>query len=210
VKLIAAGRASDIFDLGNGRVLRRFKGGGDAEREALVMRHARGCGYPVPAVLELLDDGLVLERVDGPTMSAALRRRPWTLRRGSSLLARLHDELHAIAAPPALREVGAGDRLLHLDLHPSNVILSSSGPVVIDWTNAHRGEPALDVALTWVILATSGGRAGRLFLRWFLPRFDRDDLLRALPLAAEFRLADPNVSDPERQAVRRLLSRNPS
>ena len=210
MKLIAAGRASDIFDLGNGRVLRRFKGGGDAEREALVMRHARGRGYPAPLVLDVVDDGLVLERVDGPTMTAALRRRPWTLRRGASVIARLHNELHEISAPPALREVGAGDRLLHLDLHPSNVILSTSGPVVIDWTNAHRGEPALDVALTWVILATSGGRASRLFLRSFLPRFDQDDLLRALPLAAEFRLADPNVSDAERDAVRRLLSRNQS
>jgi hypothetical protein len=210
MKLIAAGRASDIFDLGNGRVLRRFKGGGDAEQEALVMRHARSHGYPVPLVLDVVDDGLILERVDGPTMTAALRRRPWTLRRGASLLARLHDELHEIAAPPALREVGTGERLLHLDLHPNNVILSSNGPVVIDWTNARRGEPALDIALTWVILATSGGRAGRLFLRSFLPRFDRDDLFRALPLAAEFRVADPNVSDAERDAVRRLLSRNPS
>jgi aminoglycoside phosphotransferase (APT) family kinase protein len=210
MKLIAAGRASDIFDLGDGRVLRRFKAGGDAEREALVMRHARSQGYPVPDVLEVVDDGLVLERVDGPTMSAALGRRPWTLRRGASLLARLHDELHEIPAPAALSELGAGDRLLHLDLHPNNVLLSSSGAVVIDWTNARRGEPALDVALTWVILATSGGRAGRLFLRWFLPHFDRDDLVRALPAAAEFRLADPNVTDAERQAVRRLLARHQS
>jgi streptomycin 6-kinase len=207
MKLIAAGRASDIFDLGDGRVLRRFKGGGDAEREALVMRYVRSRGYPVPLVLDVVDDGLVLERVDGPTMTAALRRRPWTLRRGSFLLARLHDELHQIPAPPGLRELGPGDRLLHLDLHPNNVIVSSSGPVVIDWTNAHRGEPALDVALTWVILATSAGRAGQLFLRSFLRRFDREDLLGALPLAAEVRLADPNVSDAEREAVRRLLLR---
>jgi hypothetical protein len=41
VKLIASGRASEIFDLGDGRVLRRFRAGGDREREALVMEHAR-------------------------------------------------------------------------------------------------------------------------------------------------------------------------
>jgi hypothetical protein len=80
MKLIAAGRASEIFDLGDGRVLRRFRAGGDPEREALVMRHARANGYPVPRVLEVAADSLVLERIDGPTMLADLWRRPWKLR----------------------------------------------------------------------------------------------------------------------------------
>jgi aminoglycoside phosphotransferase (APT) family kinase protein len=207
VKLIAAGRASEIFDLGDGRVLRRFRAGGDPEREALVMRHAHDHAYPVPRVLDVTADALVLERIEGPTMLHELRRRPWRLRRHASLLAELHERLHQIAAPPALPAAGPGDRLLHLDLHPDNVILSPSGPFVIDWTNARRGDPALDVALTWVIAATSGGPLGRLFLRWFLPHFNRADLLRALPTAAERRLADANVNDRERQAVRRFVQR---
>jgi aminoglycoside phosphotransferase (APT) family kinase protein len=207
MRLLASGRASDVFDLGDGRVLRRFKAGGDADREALVMRHARSRGYPVPQVLDVRGDGLVLERIDGPTMSAVLRKRPWTLPRDASHLARLHEELHRIPAPPQLPEVGRGDRLLHLDLHPENVILSPAGPTVVDWTNAHRGDPAFDVALTWVILATSGGRAGRIFLRSFLRRVDRAAVARTLSAAAEYRLADPNVSDAERRAVRRLVSR---
>jgi aminoglycoside phosphotransferase (APT) family kinase protein len=87
------------------------------------------------------------------------------------------------------------------------VILSPSGPFVIDWTNARRGEPALDVALTWVILATVGGPLARLFLRSFLPHFDREELLNELPAAADRRAADPNVTDRERQAVQRLVMR---
>lgn len=204
-RLIAAGRASEIFDLGDGRVLRRFRAGGDPEREALVMGHARRHGYPAPRVLEVTPNALVLERVVGPTMLEELRQRPWTLRRHASLLARLHERLHEIAAPATLQAAGTGDRLLHLDLHPDNVILSADGPFVIDWTNARRGDPTLDVALTWLIAATSGGPLGRLFLRWFVPHFDRDDLLNALPAAAEQRLADPNVSDRERRAVRRFI-----
>jgi aminoglycoside phosphotransferase (APT) family kinase protein len=78
--------------------------------------------------------------------------------------------------------------------------------VVIDWTNARRGAPAFDVAYTWVIAATSDGH-GPLFSSFvdhFLSHFDRLELLRSLPLAAESRMADVNVTDAERKAVRRL------
>jgi aminoglycoside phosphotransferase (APT) family kinase protein len=107
-----------------------------------------------------------------------------------------------------LAAVGSGDRLLHLDLHPANVILSPAGPVVVDWTNARRGDPAFDVALTWVIGATSSGlgRLGQAFLGYFLAHFDRAELLRVLREAAEYRTADRNVSDEERLAIRELLA----
>ena len=210
MELIAAGRASEIFDLGDGRILRRFKAGGYPEREALVMRHVEARGYPVPRVLEVREDALVLERVDGPTMLADLRRRPWRVRSHAAALAELHRRLHEIEAPPGLPEAGAGDRVLHLDLHPDNVILSPSGPVVIDWTNARRGEPALDVALTWVIMATSAGSGGRLFLRWFLPHFPGTTSCARCRLppsgASRIRMsASRSVS-----AVRRLLARQAS
>jgi streptomycin 6-kinase len=207
VKLVAAGRASEIFDLGDGRVLRRFLAGGDSEREALVMEHAWRNGYPVPRVLEVKSEALVLEKIVGPTMLAELRRRPWTLRRHAALLAELHKQLHEIDAPPGLEAAGPGNRLLHLDLHPDNVILSLAGPFVIDWTNALRGDPALDVAMAWVMFATSGGPFGRLFLHSFLPHFNHDETLAALPAAAERRIADPNVTEREQEAVRRLATR---
>jgi Phosphotransferase enzyme family len=200
MRLIATGRASEIFDLGDGRILRRFKAGGDPEREARVMRHARAHGYPVPQVLEVGADALTLERIDGPTMLQDVFRRPWRLRPYASLLADLHKRLHEIEALD-------GGRQLHLDLHPENVILSEGGAVVVDWTNAQGGEPALDVAMTRVILATSGGVPGRLFLRPFLSHFDLEEVRRALPTAADLRLRDPNVTEREQRAVRRLIAR---
>ena len=202
MKRLGAGRASQVFDLGDGRVLRR---GGHPERESAVMDHARSHGYLVPRVLEVREDGLVMERIGGPTMWDELRRRPWRLRTHAHLLGELHAQLHSIEAPPSLESAAEGDRLLHLDLHPQNVLLSAAGPVVIDWTNARRGAPALDVAMTWVIGATSAGALGRIFVRPFLSRFDRDEIERALPEAAERRLADPAVTDREREAVRRML-----
>jgi aminoglycoside phosphotransferase (APT) family kinase protein len=207
-RLIAAGRASEVFDLGDGRVLRRFKSGGDPAREALVMRHARDHGYPVPEVFEVTADALLLEKVDGPTMWEAAGERPAAVGQHAAVLARLHRELHEIQPPHGLAAVGSGDRLLHLDLHPANVILSPAGPVVVDWTNARRGDPAFDVALTWVIGATSSGlgRLGQAFLGHFLAHFDRAELLRVLREAAEYRTADRNVSDEERLAIRELLA----
>jgi hypothetical protein len=43
-----------------------------------------------------------------------------------------------------------------------------------------------------------------VFLRSFLPHFERAEVVRALPAAADYRLADPNVTGEEREAVRRL------
>ncbi|MDQ4081286.1 MAG: phosphotransferase, partial [Actinomycetota bacterium] len=207
VRLLAASRASDILEPDDGRIFRRFKGRGDPEREALVMKHVADHAFPVPRVLETRPDGLLLERIEGPTMFEDMKRRPWRLRRAARVLAELHRRLHAIPAPATLPAVGPGDAVLHLDLHPLNVLLAPRGPVVIDWTNARRGEPALDAALTYVIAATSGGRLGRLFARAFVAHFDPDHVARGLPAAVDFRLRDANVRDSEREAVRRLASR---
>ena len=102
------------------------------------MEYVRVNGYPVPAVEEVSDDGtdLVMERVEGPLMMVVLSRRPWTLRHHGIVLANLHRKLHEIAAPDWVGNFGDGDRLLHLDLHPLNVIMTAKGPMVIDWPNA--------------------------------------------------------------------------
>jgi len=188
-------------------VLRRYRGIGHPEREALVMRHARTHGFPVPEVFEVRDNAIVLERIDGPSMWTDLRRRPWRARSHMRLLAHLHVRLHEIEAPAGLRSAGEGTRLLHLDFHPDNVLLSPRGPVVIDWTNARSGPAPLDVAMTWVICATSGGPLAQTFVRSYLAQFDRDEIRVHLPAAAERRLADPNVTDDERGRVRGLLAR---
>jgi aminoglycoside phosphotransferase (APT) family kinase protein len=88
------------------------------------------------------------------------------------------------------------------------VILSPGGPVVVDWTNARRGDPVFDVALTWVIGATSTGLGplGRSFTEQFLTHFDREELRNALRSAADYRSADENVTEEERRAVRQLVA----
>jgi tRNA A-37 threonylcarbamoyl transferase component Bud32 len=165
--------------------------GGNPAREAELMERASAAGFPVPRIDEVRDDALVLELVDGPTMDEVLRRRPWLMRVHARLLASLHRQL----APTGL---------VHFDLNPTNVVLSTRGPVVLDWTNAREGDPDVDVALTYVILATSGGLLGRVFARLFARHVDVD---AGLDAACAYRIADPNVTDAERSRVRRLLLR---
>jgi aminoglycoside phosphotransferase (APT) family kinase protein len=50
-------------------------------------------------------------------------------------------------------------RLCHGDLHPSNIILSDHGPVIVDWFDASRGDPVADVARTSMTLLGDGVRA---------------------------------------------------
>ncbi|MFJ8754280.1 phosphotransferase [Streptomyces sp. NPDC102441] len=152
--LLGSGRTADVYALDGPWVLRRYRDGIDATGELAVMSYLSASGYPVPRIgppaEEALPAGLVMQRLTGPTLAEALLAGTVTESEGAQLLARLLRELHAI--PPRLSQ-DPEDRILHLDLHPENVILAPEGPVVIDWLTAGEGPPALDRAMTSLILA---------------------------------------------------------
>jgi tRNA A-37 threonylcarbamoyl transferase component Bud32 len=160
---------------------------------------------------------LVLEKLNGPEMQDLLR--PWNLGSHARTLADLHRRLHAIPPMPGLdTRFGEPTSLLHLDLHPRNVLMTSRGPVVIDWGNAANGPGQADVALMYVIGKTSRidgpawqGIVGPLFRDRFLGAFRAGaadaDFAQVLPAVAEWRKRDRNVTADERAAVDRLLAR---
>ena len=220
--LIGAGRNADVYDIGGGRVLRRYRDSQHAheiELQARVMVDARASGVPVPEVFEVTGSDIVMERAAGPTMLEALARRPWTARSHARSLARLHALVHQVPAPPGLpAPCGDDDRdrqvLLHRDLHPGNVILTSAGPMIIDWEGAARGPAIYDVAMTWVIIAFSevpeNGLAAAV-VRGVQGQFTRSFVRAAGPLdqawrtrAIGHRLLDPNVLPAERVRLERL------
>jgi streptomycin 6-kinase len=171
------------------------------------MRHVLERGYPAPRVFDVSGPDLTLERIDGPTMLDDLRRRPWGFRTHARTLARLHRELHAIAPPDFLR--GEGDAILHLDLHPANVMLGPRGPVVIDWANAARGPAGLDVALTAVVLAGTPVGPPLSWLRdrfvgAFLGEFAPAEWRVFLDRAVAYRRSDGNVGDKEKRNLTSL------
>jgi aminoglycoside phosphotransferase (APT) family kinase protein len=155
-RLLARGRDGDIFEFGAGRVLRRSRDGRSLEREARVMEYLGELGYPVPHIDEVRADGreIVMERIDGPLLMDTVTRDPRRLLRAADLLADLHDQLHAIAAPDWLPHLDDGDAILHLDLHPLNVMMDGDRAVVIDWANARIGNPLTDVATSYVLITT--------------------------------------------------------
>lgn len=63
----------------------------------------------------------------------------------------------------AAAEIPAPSRvtICHGDLHPSNVILTPDGPIVVDWFDASRGDPVADVARTLVLLDGTSETASR-------------------------------------------------
>jgi thiamine kinase len=47
-------------------------------------------------------------------------------------------------------------RLCHGDLHPSNVILTRQGPMLVDWFDASRGDRVADVARSLLLMVLDG------------------------------------------------------
>ncbi len=186
------------------------------------MDYVRARGYPVPKVEEVSADGtkLIMERIDGANMVDALTATPWKARRFGRVLADLHRQLHEMASPEWLAPApfGRGDRLLHMDLHPLNVMMSSRGPVVIDWVNAARGDPNTDVALTWALLSAgevpTNGVKGALvgvirsrFIRGFIGTYDAAAIAEEVDAVVEWKSKDPNLSESEVEAARDFARR---
>lgn len=192
--------------------------------EARTMEYLRNHDYPVPAVEEVNDDGtdLVMERIDGPSMVDYMSKRPWAIRRQGRVLASLHRRLHAIAPPDFLppAPVGVGDRFLHMDLHPLNVMIGAKGPVVIDWPNAARGDPLIDVGLAWVLMEAGEipsnpligavlGRGRAVLINGFLGHLemDLDSVKGKLREVVDFKVRDPNMSPGEQRAMWRVVEK---
>lgn len=232
--LLASGRAADIYDLGDGTVLRRYREQRDThgvDGEVRAMRHVGERGFPVPRVHSAGGTDVVMDLITGPTMLEALEAAPWKVIWHARRLARLQRRLARIKAPDWMLADAAesseprsgspsgsprGTRpqsVLHLDLHPMNVILSPKGPVVIDWTNVAGGPAGFDGALTFVVISTFatstprdriGQQVFARSFRWFRGKRVIDPFLGA---ACDHRLADRGILPAERIAVAAMRKR---
>ncbi|MFD9600005.1 phosphotransferase [Streptomyces sp. NPDC059970] len=215
-ELLGAGRSADVYALDEKWVLRRYRDGMDATHEWTVMSYLSAHGYPVPRLgprnAEAAPGELVLQRLTGPTMLQSLLSGDLSAAGAGTMLAGLLAELHTV---PARLSPHPEDRILHLDLHPDNVMLTDRGPVVIDWSNTREGVPAVDRAMSTLILAQVAVDAGapasagaRALLDALLPHFSASGGIpdRHLAEAASRRAANPTMSPREVALIGRATS----
>ncbi len=186
------------------------------------MTALRAAGLPVPHVFEAHDTDLVMEKVEGRSMLDELAARPWAARVLGRRVGELHHQLlHLDVAPPAdLPSVADGQRVLHLDFHPGNVMVHRQRLTIIDWTNAAVGPAGLDIATTWMLMATStiddvprairpiAGFLRNVFLRSYLRAANAGHEAEPwMRLACERRLVDPGTRPEEAERVRAFAAR---
>ncbi|MFB9659908.1 phosphotransferase [Glycomyces mayteni] len=157
---------------------------------------------------------MTMERLHGPTLAENLLTGRVAPRGAAAIMLDLLERLHRLPAPDWLpgetRGLDMNGRtILHLDLHPENIIETPAGPAVIDWTNAAAGDPAVDRAVSWTIIAELDPATLPID-----PAPLRDALARtvtpaALDTALRFRDADTGITPPERARARALAARLP-
>jgi hypothetical protein len=186
---IGEGAFADIHAWAPGQVVKLFKAAVPrrvGRHEARMTRAIFAAGGPAPEVLDEVTlegrFGIVLTRLDGPTLLQAYRSGAMTFEQAGAILASLYLSVHKTPPPPdvllprdwmdgALRVSGGivpkhiatgilalierlrpGDGLCHADLHPDNVIMTADGPRIVDWSGAVRAPAALDLASCHIML----------------------------------------------------------
>jgi len=136
--------------------------------------------------------GLVFDRVKQVSFAEQMLNNPDDVPRYLECMVRLHMRIHAqravqfaglnvrlmanIAATKLLdkrrkrdllgriADMPDGDRLCHGDFHPMNILGDVSQPVVIDWPDARRGDPAADVCRSYLLMKLHAAEIATTYL----------------------------------------------
>jgi uncharacterized protein (TIGR02172 family) len=183
---LGQGYTADIYPWGENRVIKLFQKGiseSSINREFSVSKLVETLGLNVPKVFERRQyqgrEGILYERIDGPTMTQAISQEPGNIKKFACKLAALHDVIHrkkGMGLPEQkdvlsrriyqtdllsvntkkkilhhLELLPEGSQVCHGDFHTNNIIISSHGAVIIDWMDGTCGHPLADVARTVLI-----------------------------------------------------------
>ena len=180
---IGEGAFADVHAWAPGQVVKLFKAGVPRRvswYEARMTRALFAAGVPAPEVLDEVTlegrFGIVLPRLDGPTLLQLLQTGAMTPEEAGAILATLGLAVHKTPTPPEalsildymesslrlpdaripehiangvlalIHRLPPDDGLCHCDLHPGNVMMTPKGPRLVDWTGIRRGGAPLDLA----------------------------------------------------------------
>jgi tRNA A-37 threonylcarbamoyl transferase component Bud32 len=194
VEILASGATADVVAWGEGQVLKLFREKAPYHaHEVAASQAAYRAGVLAPEVTHGLieidgREGIVFERVDGPTMAEYIAADPQRALRCGEQMAAFHWAMHSRDVSGILdvkdviewgidrasdldddekervRDLLAalpdGGKMVHGDLHPRNIIMAGTDehPVAIDWATGARGNPLADFARSWLL--------SRLWLQW--------------------------------------------
>ncbi|MEH2489437.1 aminoglycoside phosphotransferase family protein [Bradyrhizobium sp. AZCC 2230] len=190
---IGEGAYSEAYVWAPGQVVKLFKPGVSRWMpwfEVRMLRAVLAAGVPVPEVFGevTLEErfGIVLRRLDGPTLLQLTRTGAVTFEQAGAIIAALAMSVHKTPLPPEVisirdymenelqaddgkvpKRIAAeilalidrlppGDGLCHSDLSPGNVIMTAEGPRLVDWSGARRGPAALELGFLHIILSELG------------------------------------------------------
>ncbi len=178
---IGEGGTSDVYAWAPGQVVKLFKAGaaqGFGWHEARMTRAVFAAGGPA---LEVLGEvrlegrfGIVLPRLDGPSLLQLWETGAVTSEQAGAILAPLYIAVHRTLPPKdvfclgdwfgalsrgtglvpepiatgvlaLIERLPPQDGLCHGDLHAGNVIMTAAGPRLIDWSAAVRAPAAFDL-----------------------------------------------------------------
>ena len=154
--LLTRGRTSSVYLLDDAHVVRRLHDPHGTFRNVDLIAHLSAETFPTAGLVRAQGPDLILERLDGATLLQALDAQDVGIAEGVRILLDLHDKLHAVPVPApgvAARVIGRGECIVHLDLHPANILMTSKGPYLIDWELAGLGPAGLDLATTALVFA---------------------------------------------------------
>jgi Ser/Thr protein kinase RdoA (MazF antagonist) len=181
--LIGRGGSSEVFAWGERAVLKLFRPEYQyaVRMEADRTRAVHAAGIPCPAVIDVVTlegrQGIVFERVEGPTLLDDLQASPKDAATIGRRLAELHARVHTHTSPDLvplveflrqgaadlpedqrsdvlarLARIPEGQAVCHGDLHPGNVVRADEGPMILDWVNACTAHAAADIARSIVLM----------------------------------------------------------
>jgi aminoglycoside phosphotransferase (APT) family kinase protein len=111
-RLLAEGREAEIYEWGEGRVLRLMRSPEQREamdRSTAAIVAARSFDVPTPEVFEVVDvdgrPGQIMERIDGVDLFSLVAARPWKLPSLVGTLGAIHADLHRTQIPEGLPSI---------------------------------------------------------------------------------------------------------